>query len=1202
MNKTRFTTKVLLSLLVVMVVLGSVAVVANAADSFQNYNLAYGEIVPTDEKLEAQRFTYSLSGDSDDLYFMRISKGKPDAYFAVEIYSDGNYQTQIRSYSKQYESTPGNKPLKITWEFKSVPSGTYYGRCYTFIEVDGEKTIDTASLKTFTINVDRISKKTVELKSLVNSATGPKITWAPFSTATQYYVYRRAAGEKTWTYLVTLGENASTYTDTTAKSGTYYAYTVKCREGDFVSLYNKTGLVTKYLATPVISVTANGAAGNAKVSWKAIDGANGYYVYRKGGSLSDYNWVLVANIKNGKTTYFVDTKATSPDWNYTYTVKAYSGNHLSSRNMNGIDFDYIPAPTLTKASAVLEGVQIEWKCDNTNVIKYNVYRKNGASWLYLGNTTEKTFIDTNAVPGVNNTYTVKAYSDINAGAYNNTGITVKYLAAPKLEPLTFDSNYRSIVKWEKSAGATGYKIYRKINDASSWYLVTTIKNGNTTTYYDSCKKASGNTYKYTVRAIDNNNVHSWFYPDGTVGVCLAKPLFTAQQTVTEDGSLCIETSWSAINGATNYNVYRRIPGGTWEALVRGTTELSYLDYTVECGVTYQYAVRALTDNGDISYFYTREAMAVVIPSLNSVTVTEEGAVLQWDAVENADLYTVYRCAKDSGAWENIGTTEANVFTDLSEESKTEHYYYTISATFGETESQFYDGLPNFIEIDITADFVAESEESFAYIDVDFACPDASSIEIYKTVNDEEPFLLEAVSGAFTDNGIEEGNTYTYTVVAFAEGKLSNSASATARYPYPPIGETVITNVNSYHEDSQSFAELTWDYVEFANEYAILRKYQSETEWTEVGSIPAQDGVISYTYTDTDILTEVNYDYAIKAISNDSERGFSISEPVTVYIPAPLDSVTGLKIENPEKQEDGTVKVRVSWEPTEYAASYNLYRKTADGDFELLYNFVAGTDLEYFDYIEANTEYTYKVEASAPDREPVCNEETFTFIDESAEPDVPVDPEEPDVPVVPEDPDIPGVVDPEDPDVPVVPDFPDTPGVPDEPVIPEDIPVGPTPDPDPDTPDVPVDPEDPVDPDAPVDPEETVENYITLVRGEFYFEGSDIIVTDVLNCEDLANIVVANEGYTIEATKENAYYGTGIAITVYKDAQAIKTYYLVVKTDVNGDGVCDVLDYQEIVNFNGGLTGFDDFNSIAADLNNDGSIDDIDAELFAELID
>ena len=1111
MNKTRFTTKALLSLLVVMVVLGSFAVVANAVDAFKNYNLAYGEIVPTDEKLEAQKFTYNLYGDKDKLYFMQLSKGKKNSFFAVEIYSDKNYQSQIRSYSKNYSTTAGNTPLTVTWEFKTLPSGTYYGRCYTYIEVEGEKSIDTSSLKTFTINVDRISKKTVELKSIANTVSGPKITWTPFSTATEYYVYRKASGDKSWTRIATLGANSKTYTDKTAKSGTSYTYTVKCAEGKFVSLYNKTGLTIKYLATPVISVNGTGAAGNAKISWKAISGAEGFYVYRKGGSLSDYEWAKIATIKNGKTTSYTDKAATSDDWKYTYTVKAFSGKTVSAANSEGVDFDYIPAPTLTKAVCSVAGMKIEWKCSNTNVTKYNIYRKNGTKWEQIGTTTTNSFIDKNVVSGKTYTYTVKAYSDTNAGAYNNTGITSKYLEAPKLEPLTFDSSYRSKVQWSKVPGATGYRVYRKINDAENWTHIATIKSGSTVKYNDSCKKGSGYSYSYIVRAFDANNIFSSYYAEGTKGICLGKPAFTSQQMITDDGSLCIETTWKAIRGATKYNVYRRLPGENWTTLAKGITETSYLDYTVECGITYEYAVRSFNDMGDSSAYNVASAIAVIIPTLDSVTVTETGTVLTWDAIENADFYTIYRRAKNADAFEVLATSETNEFTDTTEEGISEPFYYTVSATFDETESQYREGVANFIEIDVTAEYFPATEDSLAYISVDFACPDATAVEIYKTVNDGEPILLEAVSGAFTDNGIEEGNTYTYTVVAVGEGKITNSEYASARFPYPPLAETVISDYIKDYNNNQPYAEITWDRVEFADKYVVLRKYQNETEWTEIATITTQDDFATYTYTDTDILTDVYYNYSVKAVSNDPERGSSTSELIEIYIPAPLSAVTGLKIENPEKTENGTIKVRVSWETTEFAESYSLYRKAGNEEFEHIWTYEAGTTLEYIDYIEPNVEYTYRVVANATDRDPVSNEESFIFVDESVE-------------------------------------------------------------------------------------------YIALTGGEFFAEGSEIIVSDLLNCDDIASVIEALNGAEIEITKdENGYFGTGAEIKVAKYGTVLKTYYLVVKTDVNGDGVCDVLDYQEIEFAVNGLAELNQLQTIAGDLNNDGSITEADYELFAELL-
>jgi hypothetical protein len=106
----------------------------------------------------------------------------------------------------------------------------------------------------------------------------------------------------------------------------------------------------------------------------------------------------------------------------------------------------------------------------------------------------------------------------------------------------------------------------------------------------------------------------------------------------------------------------------------------------------------------------------------------------------------------------------------------------------------------------------------------------------------------------------------------------------------------------------------------------------------------------------------------------------------------------------------------------------------------------------------------------------------------------------------------------------------------------------------------------------------------------------------LNCDDVAGIIEAVNGAEIEITKdENGYYGTGAEIKVTKYGTVLETYYLVVKSDVNGDGVCDVLDYQEIELVINSLSELNQMQTIAGDLNNDGTINETDYELFAELL-
>lgn len=967
MKQNRFS-KAIITLLAVFLLIGAMCTYAYAEEAVEQKPLgnAYGEIIPTDSKLSAQKTSYTFYGDSGNLYFMRISKGKDNAWFAVEIFSDSQYKNQIRSFKDQFSTTPGNKPLSVTWNFKTLESGTYYGRCYTY-NMDGEtKVIDTNSYETFTIEINRVGNREVTLKSIVNTANGPQVTWNQVPTAKKYNVYRRAAGEKSWTYLKTLGENDTTYTDSTAKSGKYYAYTVKCSDGKNVSLYNKKGLLTYYLAQPQIkSMAGVYSTGAANIKWSAVDGAQGYYIYRKGGTLSDYDWVCIATIKNGKTTSYIDSKARSADWSYSYTVKAYYGKYLSAHNATGIEFNFVDAPKITKVGVHQDGMEITWTANDPDITTFYVYRKNGSSWKLVGTTKDKAFVDKTVVTGNFYTYTVKAACKTNAGAFNQKGITAKYVATPKLQPLTFDYNYKAQVKWSAVDGAAGYKIYRKVNNSKSWYLLATIKSGKTTSYIDSSKKYSGAEYSYTVRAYDAKGYHSWFVPTGTTSVCLAKPLFTVAQKDTTDKSTAIEITWPKVNGATNYNVYRKAPGGSWEALVRATKELSFVDKTVASGVAYQYAVRSLDDKGSISSYYTKTATAVSAPVISSVLVEDAGVKITWSAVKDAS-YTVYRAKAGTTAWENIGTATATSYTDTATEAKAAGYVYCVSATVNKLESIKSNAVSNITEITAKAEF----DKATGSIKLSWDSPLAHTIIISKATGSDEAVELGVYSTslykAYEDVAVEEGKSYTYTLVAQGSNKVDGTITVTATYPLPPLKPSKITGTSTDYNNGDAVCNLSWSAVEFASEYTVLRSTNSK-DYEPVGTVKAteaKDGILSYT---DHISAEIEYTYKIKAVSSEKRDPSYTDATAKLIAYTPLTAVSDLKASGKYNHETEKVEISLSWSKTEKAECYIISRKTGDSEYAPVTSLAVDDNgvhpLSYIDTTaQVDVEYTYKIEA------------------------------------------------------------------------------------------------------------------------------------------------------------------------------------------------------------------------------------------------
>lgn len=169
--------------------------------------------------------------------------------------------------------------------------------------------------------------ETPSLTGISNAASGIYIKWNAVAGATGYRVYRRGAGQTTWTYLGTTKN--LWYVDNAVKNsnGNYYRYTVRAVSYNTFSGFDTNGLYIKRLANPALTSAKSSSAG-ITVKWNAITGSTGYNVYRK---TATSGWVRVGTTSGVKNTTFLD-KTAQKGVTYTYTVRACSGYTLSSYN------------------------------------------------------------------------------------------------------------------------------------------------------------------------------------------------------------------------------------------------------------------------------------------------------------------------------------------------------------------------------------------------------------------------------------------------------------------------------------------------------------------------------------------------------------------------------------------------------------------------------------------------------------------------------------------------------------------------------------------------------------------------------------------------------------------------------------------------------------------------------------------------------
>ena len=275
------------------------------------------------------------------------------------------------------------------------------------------------------MTTEKISEYKIDqpaLKSVSNLKSGIKVKWSQVDFATGYNIYRKKSGGS-WVKIDTVsGGDTLSYTDTTAKAGVKYSYSVSGFNSKLTSTYSKTGLTIKRLTQPVPTVANKSSS--VKVSWKKVTGASGYYVYRKAASAT--KWTKVKTVTASNVLSYTD-KNVKNGTKYTYAVKAYSGDYTSAQSASK-KIVRLTKPTI-KSVTNLSGkkLKITWG-KNTKASGYQVQYSTKKSFsskvtkTYSGSSnTTKTI--SSLKKGKTYYYKIKAYKVVNgyscSGYYSN---------------------------------------------------------------------------------------------------------------------------------------------------------------------------------------------------------------------------------------------------------------------------------------------------------------------------------------------------------------------------------------------------------------------------------------------------------------------------------------------------------------------------------------------------------------------------------------------------------------------------------------------------------------------------------------------------------------------------------------------------------------------------------------------------------------
>ena len=242
------------------------------------------------------------------------SAGKPKIYWnavngAVKYWVYRSTDGETFSY---YDMT-----TNTTYTNNSTAIGTTY-----YYKVKAVNANGAASAYSATKSVQR--KPAAPTVSIYRTNGKPKLSWKAVSGAKKYWIYRSTDGKKFKYFDST---TRTSYTNSGAASGTKYYYRVKAvavvNGKNVASANSSTKSLLTSLAKPSVSITTSN--GKPKLTWKAVTGADKYYVYRSTDGKNFSYWDSTT-----KTSY--TNLSAKKNTKYYYKVKAVCASNSNANS------------------------------------------------------------------------------------------------------------------------------------------------------------------------------------------------------------------------------------------------------------------------------------------------------------------------------------------------------------------------------------------------------------------------------------------------------------------------------------------------------------------------------------------------------------------------------------------------------------------------------------------------------------------------------------------------------------------------------------------------------------------------------------------------------------------------------------------------------------------------------------------------------
>jgi len=548
----------------------------------------------------------------------------------------------------------------------------------------------------------------------------------------------------------------------------------------------------RVLGTPTEALNLTGSTGNGTITlrWEAPLGPGGdqlgYRVLR--GETRNDLLVIEPSLKG---TVHTVTDPEIGKFRY-YAVRTYC-EHGEGPLSEALRIKALDSPSQPREFTVTprDGkVSISWNLPTrdggTMIIGYHVWKGTDPSNVTILATLSSIqlgHMDSDVVNGRPYFYFVTAFSEVGDGQPTAIVDVIPFGLPGRAESLvatTADSQVT--LNWTAPDGngrpITKYKIYSGESEGSTG-LLTTIGNFTGFVHKD---LDNGVTYYYKITAVNEAG-------EGSISTVVSARPMGAPGPATDLAAVSIPSgvrlNWTAPSdlGGSDSVTYRVLRGESEtaaEPIAEITDIEEFLDETTELGVTYYYWVQTITSFADGVLTDFVRITAAVVPDIvpNLVTTGGNGIVeLSWDpplADGGSPIveYVVRRGEFVTGMVEIARVADGTSYTD-SEVTNGRTYYYTVRAINrigAGPQSQAVEGTP-IGPPGQPGVFKAEAKGNKVILSwnppIGQGSAPVTGYQIFRGIGDGDMELLVDLDPVttYTDEGVEEGKTYKYRVIA-----------------------------------------------------------------------------------------------------------------------------------------------------------------------------------------------------------------------------------------------------------------------------------------------------------------------------------------------------------------------------------------------------------------------------------------------------